>query len=62
MFQDDGIGGGAWTRTTDLRMSRQPGDDSEEFQRNSSVDSGKLLQNPQSRVPVLVSGFATVVS
>jgi hypothetical protein len=28
-------------------MSRLPGDDSKEFQQDSSVDSGKLLQNPQ---------------
>jgi hypothetical protein len=42
------VGGSAWTRTTDLRiMSRLPGDDSKEFQQDSSVDSGKLLQNPQ---------------
>ena len=35
-------------RSGDLRiMSRQPGDDSKGFQQDSSVVSGKLLQNPQ---------------
>jgi hypothetical protein len=28
-------------------MSRQPDDDSKELQQHDSVDSGKLMQNPQ---------------
>jgi len=43
----DLIGGGGWTRTNDLRiMSRSTGADSKELQQDSSVDSGKVLQNP----------------
>jgi hypothetical protein len=42
------VGGGAWTRTTDLRiMSRPSGTDSKELKQLNSADSGKLLQNPQ---------------
>jgi hypothetical protein len=42
------FGGGAWTRTTDLRiMSRPAVADSKQLQQDSSADSGKLLQDPQ---------------
>src|SRR5215470_4644131 len=42
------VGGGEWTRTTDLRiMSRPAGADSKHFQQDSSADSGKVEQNPQ---------------
>jgi hypothetical protein len=44
----DLIGGGAWTRTTDLRiMSQKSAADSTQLQQDSSADSGKVLQNPQ---------------
>jgi hypothetical protein len=43
----DLIGGGAWTRTTDLRiMSRPAVAESSQLQQDSSADSGKVLQNP----------------
>jgi hypothetical protein len=44
----ENTGGGGRTRTYDLRiMSRPPSGDSKEFQPDSSVNSGKDLQNPQ---------------
>jgi len=53
------IGGGGRTRTYDLRiMSRQPADDSKEFQQDSSADSGKVPQNPHP--PAHSEGAATV--
>jgi hypothetical protein len=46
----DLIGGGAWTRTTDLRIMRPPtGSDSKGLEQDSAADSGKMLQNLQPR-------------
>jgi hypothetical protein len=39
-------------------MSRQPADDSKEFQQDSSADSGKVPQNPHP--PAHSEGAATV--
>jgi len=44
----DSIGGGGWTRTSDLRiMSPKEGSDSTQFQQDSSAGRGKPRQNPQ---------------
>jgi hypothetical protein len=44
----DLIGGGAWTRTTDLRIMRPEAPTaSKEDKELSSAESGKVLQNPQ---------------
>jgi len=44
----DLIGGGGWTRTSDLRiMSRPPVPDSKQLQQLSSAKCGKVEQNPQ---------------
>jgi hypothetical protein len=44
----DLIGGGGWTRTSDLRIMSCPADiDNKGYQSLSSEESGKLRQNPQ---------------
>ena len=42
------IGGGGWTRTSDLRiMSQKDGSDSKHLQQLSSAKRSKVKQNPQ---------------
>jgi len=42
------IGGGGWTRTSDLRiMIQKDGSDSKQLQQLSSAKRGKVKQNPQ---------------
>jgi Phage integrase family len=46
----DLIGGGGWTRTSDLRiMSRSDATENKADQQLTSEDSGKIGQNPQAR-------------
>jgi hypothetical protein len=44
----DLIGGGGWTRTSDLRIMSPKGDaDSKPFQQDSPAGRGRTQQNPQ---------------